>query len=113
MATVRSEPDAPSRKLSARPTTARSRSVVCAVAALLSSKAQWAAYLARSGETERALATYRELVGNVDGKPAAALSRLLVPFFDLLTSDGDGGAEAAADMAEAYSKFRGVRKRGA
>ena len=69
--------------------------------ALLSSKAQWAAYLARSGETERALATYRELVGNVDGKPAAALSRLLVPFFDLLTDGGVAQDEAAADLFHA------------
>ena len=66
--------------------------------ALLSSKAQFAGYLARSGRTEEALAAYRDLVGDAQGKPAPALRRLLVPFFDLLTSDGDGGAEAAADM---------------
>ena len=70
-------------------------------------KAQWAAYLARSGETERALATYRELVGNVDGKPAAALSRLLVPFFDLLTDGGVAQNEVLEPRQGALSQGGG------
>ena len=37
-------------------------------------------------------------MGDAQGKPAPALRRLLVPFVDLLTSDGEAGAEAAADM---------------
>ncbi|KWV94497.1 CHAT domain-containing protein [Erythrobacter sp. AP23] len=66
--------------------------------ALLSSKAQFAGFLARSGRTGDALATYRELVDKAEGKPAPSLRRLLVPYFNLLTDGGVAGSDAAADI---------------
>ncbi|MEX0343114.1 MAG: CHAT domain-containing protein, partial [Erythrobacter sp.] len=66
--------------------------------ALLSSKAQFAGFLARSGRTEDALATYRDLVEKAEGKPAPSLRRLLVPYFNLLTDSGMADSDAAADI---------------
>ncbi len=66
--------------------------------ALLSSKAQFAGYLARNGRTDEALATYRDLVDKAEGKPAPSLRRLLVPYFNLLTDDGLADGDAAADI---------------
>jgi len=66
--------------------------------ALLSSKAQLAGFLARNGRKGEALATYRDLVEKAEGKPAPALRRLLVPYFDLLGEAGLAGDEAAGDM---------------
>lgn len=66
--------------------------------ALLSSRALWAGYLARQGRTADALATYRDLVEQAQGKPTPALRRLLVPYFALLTGDGVTQGEAAGDI---------------
>lgn len=64
---------------------------------LLSARAQQAGLLARTGQTEPALAIYRDMVNNADAKPAASLRRLLVPYFDLLAEQPDSG-QAAQDM---------------
>lgn len=66
--------------------------------ALLSSRAQYAGFLARSGQTQEALSTYRELVDTAGGKPAPSLRRLLVPYFNLLTDDELPQESAAADI---------------
>lgn len=67
---------------------------------LLSARAQQAGLLARTGQTEPALAIYRDMVANADAKPAASLRRLLVPYFDLLTDQSDN-QQAASDMFDA------------
>lgn len=63
--------------------------------ALVSARAQMAAFLARSGRDEEALALYGVLVEDADSKPSAALRSLLSPYFALLAERGD-----EADTAE-------------
>lgn len=66
--------------------------------ALLSSQAQYAGFLARTGRREEALSTYRELVDQAGDKPAPSLRRLLVPYFRLLTEGQVATGSAASDL---------------
>lgn len=63
--------------------------------ALVSARAQMAAFLARTGRDDEALALYGVLVEDADSKPSAALRRLLSPYFELLAERSD-----QADTAE-------------
>ncbi len=65
--------------------------------ALLSSRAQLAGLLARTGREDEAITLYRDLVANADSKPASSLRVLLAPYFELLASRS-GSEDAAADM---------------
>ncbi|QYJ06884.1 CHAT domain-containing protein [Qipengyuania flava] len=66
--------------------------------ALLSSRAQLAGFLARTDRRDAALETYRSLVDEAGDKPAPALRRLLVPYFNLLTESGAAADGAAGDL---------------
>lgn len=68
-------------------------------AALLSAKGRLAGFFARTGQTEPALALYREIVtaSAEGGDPAPGLRRTLEPYFEILAGRGDDQA-AAADL---------------
>ena len=65
--------------------------------ALQSARAQLAALYARRGRADEAVQVYRELVEQVEDRPAASLRRLLAPYFAIL-SERQGDERAAADM---------------
>ncbi len=72
--------------------------------ALVSAKAQLAGLFARTGREAEAVALYRQLVDETDGRPAASLRRLFAPYFSILAAragDGPGGSTAAAEMFDA------------
>ncbi|HSG57520.1 MAG TPA: CHAT domain-containing protein, partial [Paracoccaceae bacterium] len=72
--------------------------------ALVSAKAQLAGLFARTGREAEAVALYRQLVDETDGRPAASLRRLFAPYFSILaarTDDGIGASSAAAQMFDA------------
>jgi CHAT domain-containing protein len=68
-------------------------------AALLSAKGRLAGYFARTGQTEPALALYREIVtaSAEGGEPSPGLRRTLEPYFEILAGRGDDQA-AVADL---------------
>jgi CHAT domain-containing protein len=65
--------------------------------ALISARAQLAGLLTRSGRQAEALALFRDLVAQAEGKAPASLRKLMVPYFDLLAEEG-GNSGAATDM---------------
>jgi CHAT domain-containing protein len=66
--------------------------------ALGSARAQLAGLYARSGRRDEALAIYRDIVGNANGRPLPSLRSVMTPYFALLTETGADGAVAAVDV---------------
>lgn len=68
--------------------------------ALGSARALLAGLYARSGRQGEALAIYRDIVDDANGRPLPSLRSVMTPYFALLTdrTTGVGGAEAAADV---------------
>jgi CHAT domain-containing protein len=67
--------------------------------ALQSARGQLAGFYARAGRRDDALAIYREIVSDAEGRPLPSLRSLMSPYFGLLLGDARmAGAEAAADM---------------
>lgn len=67
--------------------------------ALGSARAQLAGLFARSGRREEALAIYRGIIGDAEGRPLPSLRSVMTPYFSLLTDkNADSGASAAADV---------------
>jgi CHAT domain-containing protein len=70
-----------------------------ASAALLAAEGRLAGFFARTGQTEPALALYREIVtaSAEGGEPSPGLRRTLAPYFEILAGRGDDQA-AVADL---------------
>lgn len=68
--------------------------------ALGSARAQLAGLYARSGRRDEALAIYRGIIGDAEGRPLPSLRSVMTPYFGLLTDSnaGIGNAVAAADV---------------
>ena len=68
--------------------------------ALGSARAQLAGLYARSGRRDEALAIYRGITGDAEGRPLPSLRSVMTPYFALLTDSnaGIGNAVAAADV---------------
>lgn len=66
--------------------------------ALGSARAQLAGHYARAGRRDAALALYRGVVGDAKGRPLPSLRSLMTPYFALLTDQGAGSENAAADL---------------
>lgn len=68
--------------------------------ALGSARAQLAGLYARTGRRDDALAIYRGIIGDADGRPLPSLRSVMTPYFALLTDTAAGGgtADAAADV---------------
>jgi CHAT domain-containing protein len=64
---------------------------------LVSARAQLAALLARTGRTDAALATYRDLVGQSEDRAPQSVRRMFAPYFRLLAPDTETVGQAAAD----------------
>ncbi len=64
--------------------------------ALGSARAQLAGLYARRGERDAALALYRSIVSDAEGRALPSLRGLMTPYFGLLLSDGDGAGNTAA-----------------
>lgn len=60
-----------------------------------SARALLAGFYARSDRKPEALALYRSIVGDAEGRPLPSLRRLLSPYFDLLLAGGDKSGGAA------------------
>lgn len=69
-------------------------------AAVNGARARLAAFLARNGKSDAALAEYRQVMTNLSQSQsyAAGLGNLLSPYFDLLTGKAKDDPAAAADM---------------
>jgi len=65
--------------------------------ALVSAQGQLAGLYARTGRETEAVALYRQLVDQSEGRPAASLRSLFAPYFRILASR-QGDPSAAADM---------------
>lgn len=74
--------------------------------ALVSARAQLAGLLARNGREDEAITLYAQLVEDSESKPAAALRRLLAPYFDLLASRSDRQGTAEAMFAASQLLLR-------
>ncbi|MEQ8410125.1 MAG: CHAT domain-containing protein [Erythrobacter sp.] len=70
--------------------------------ALQSARAQLAGFYARAGRRDEALALYRGIVADAEGRPLPALRSLITPFFDLLLG---GEVNALGDAASAADIF--------
>ncbi|NBC88950.1 MAG: CHAT domain-containing protein [Alphaproteobacteria bacterium] len=69
--------------------------------ALQSARAQLAGFYARAGRRDEALALYRGIVADAEGRPLPSLRKLMTPFFNLLLGDeptATGDAASAADI---------------
>jgi CHAT domain-containing protein len=66
--------------------------------ALGSARAQLAGLYARSGRQGEALAIYRDIVGDANGRPLPSLRSVMTPYFALLTEQGADSAVAAVDV---------------
>ena len=69
--------------------------------ALVSARAQLAAFLVRNGRDEEALALFGSLIEDAESKPTVALRRLLAPYFDLLATRSDAPETPALMFAAA------------
>ncbi len=67
--------------------------------ALASARAQYAAFLARNGREDEALAIYDGLIADSDSRPSVSLRRLLAPYFRLLAERPDAPQTAARMFA--------------
>ncbi|KPP92187.1 CHAT domain-containing protein [Erythrobacter sp. HL-111] len=70
--------------------------------AVQSARAQLAGFLARAGRRDDALALYRGIVADAEGRPLPALRSLMAPYFMLLL---DGGRDKVGDAAAAADIF--------
>lgn len=66
--------------------------------ALGSARAQLAGLYSRTGRRDEALAIYRAVVADSQGRPLPSLRAVMRPFFSLLTDDGQKDSAAAADL---------------
>ncbi len=75
---------------------------------LVSARAGLAALLARTGRTDAALATYRELVAQSEERPAQSIRRMFAPYFRLLAPASavqTAAGQAVAGQAAADDMF--------
>lgn len=73
--------------------------------ALGSARAQLAGLYARTGNRDGALAIYRSIVADAEGRALPSLRSLMTPYFGLLVTGQDGGASAAANDLFAASQL--------
>lgn len=73
--------------------------------ALGSARAQLAGLYARKGDRDAALAIYRSIVADAEGRALPSLRSLMTPYFGLLVADQQGGSSTAATDLFAASQL--------
>ncbi|AOL22790.1 CHAT domain-containing protein [Erythrobacter litoralis] len=80
--------------------------------ALQSARAQLAGFYARSGRRGDALALYRGVVEDAEGRPLPALRSLMTPYFNLLLGSEQGIASDASAAADIFAASQLLQRPG-
>jgi CHAT domain-containing protein len=80
--------------------------------ALQSARAQLAGFYARAGRRGDALALYRGIVADAEGRPVPALRSLMSPFFSLLLGGEPGAASDPAAAADIFAASQLLQRPG-